>query len=159
MNIHLAICTALALATASWPGSARSETVYRCGDSYSQVACPGGSTLDVSDPRTPAQKAQTDAAARQAALSASRLEKERLALEKLPTVRTGSRHAAGAAGQRTAKGKTTDPPAASAARHKARKDPEYFTAAAAPADKQTEKARRTATTGPSASGTEAVAKP
>ena len=150
MNIQLAIGTALAVATAIWAGSARSETVYRCGNTYSQLPCPGGSPLDASDPRTPGQKAQADVVARQAALSATRLEQERLALEKS--------HAAGA-GHRTAKVKANDQPAAGVTKHKTRTAPAYFTAAAPPADKTTAKARRPSADTAPVSDTQPAAKP
>lgn len=159
MNIQLAIGTALAVATAIWAGSARSETVYRCGNTYSQLPCPGGSPLDASDPRTPGQKAQADVVARQAALSATRLEQERLALEKSHAAGAGARPAAAGAGHRTAKVKANDQPAAGVTKHKPRTAPDYFTAAAPPADKTTAKARRPSAATAPVSDTQPAAKP
>jgi hypothetical protein len=58
------------------------QTVYKCGNTYSQVACPDAQTVQVDDPRAPEQKQQADAATRSEAALAQSLEKERLAREK-----------------------------------------------------------------------------
>ena len=68
----------LAMAT-SLPLSA--QNVYRCGDTYSQQPCPGGSSVPVADPRTAAQKSQADAVIRREAQSAQAQEKARLQRE------------------------------------------------------------------------------
>jgi hypothetical protein len=60
----------------------QAQTVYKCGNTYSHVACPEAQTVPVDDRRTPEQKQQTDAATRRDAMLAQSLEKERLALEK-----------------------------------------------------------------------------
>jgi hypothetical protein len=60
----------------------QAQTVYKCGNTYSHVACPEAQTVPVDDQRTPEQKQQTDAATRRDAILAQSLEKERLALEK-----------------------------------------------------------------------------
>ena len=39
-------------------GSALAQTVYRCGNTYSQVACAHAKALDVDDARTPGQQAE-----------------------------------------------------------------------------------------------------
>jgi hypothetical protein len=60
-------------------------TVYRCGAAsspvYQQEPCAGGKTVSVADPRSAAQKAEAEAAARSQARTADRMEKERLAKE------------------------------------------------------------------------------
>lgn len=68
------------------------QPVYRCGTLYSDAPCAGAVAIDVDDRRTPQQKAQTDAATRQAATLARQLQQERLALERaaLPTARPAS---------------------------------------------------------------------
>lgn len=58
------------------------QTIYRCGNSYSDAPCAGASMLAIDDSRSPAQKAQTDAATRQTRSLAQQMERERLALEK-----------------------------------------------------------------------------
>lgn len=59
----------------------QAQTIYRCGNSYSQAPCPGAVPLDLSDPRLPEQKKQTDAAAINDARLANTMERERLAEE------------------------------------------------------------------------------
>jgi hypothetical protein len=65
----------------------QAQTVYKCGNTYSQVACPEAQTIQIEDRRTPEQKQQTDAATQRDAILAQSLEKERLAQEK-START-----------------------------------------------------------------------
>ena len=44
--------------------------VHRCGNSYSSQPCPGGTALDVADPRSPAQQREArEASGREAALA------------------------------------------------------------------------------------------
>ena len=72
---------ALLLAVAGTTAQAAGP-VYRCGSTYSQTPCPGGTQLEAGDPRTAAQRAE---ARRQAAAErkASRsMERERLSSEK-----------------------------------------------------------------------------
>ncbi len=57
---------------------ATGQNVYKCGSSYSQVPCTDAIVLDASDPRTPAQKAETDSAARRDLATANAMEKARL---------------------------------------------------------------------------------
>lgn len=61
----------------------RAQTVYKCGNTYSQVPCPDARTVQIDDKREPEQKQQADAAIRRDTKLAKSLEKERLALEKL----------------------------------------------------------------------------
>ena len=68
--------------------SAQAQNVYRCGDSYSTQPCPGGTLVPTDDPRSAAQRAQTDAATRRDAKSAQVLEKERLQQEGKPAQAT-----------------------------------------------------------------------
>lgn len=65
----------------------QAQNVYKCGGSYSQTPCAGGSTLNIEDARTPAQKQQTDAATRGDAKLAQSLEKDRVAQEKMALAR------------------------------------------------------------------------
>lgn len=75
MHLHLAfVSVVLCLASAA----ASAQTVYRCGNSYSQNPCPNGVALDVADPRTPAQRAEAAAAAARDKQTANALEKTRL---------------------------------------------------------------------------------
>lgn len=71
---------ALACAFAQW---APAQTVYKCGEAYSQTPCPGGVPLSVDDSRSAAQKAQSQAVARQDARTAEQMRRDRQAQEKL----------------------------------------------------------------------------
>ncbi|MDH5204798.1 MAG: hypothetical protein OEW36_03975, partial [Hylemonella sp.] len=57
------------------------QTVYRCGNSYSDQPCAGGSTLDTGDTISAAQRERTEAATERDRRTADSLEKERLAQE------------------------------------------------------------------------------
>jgi Tfp pilus assembly protein PilO len=60
----------------------QAQGIYRCGNSYSQVPCPGAESLQLNDSRQPEQKQQTEAAASQAARLAKTMEQARIAEEK-----------------------------------------------------------------------------
>lgn len=60
----------------------QAQTIYRCGNVYSQTPCPDGSPLNLNDRREPEQKQQTDAAADQAARLAREMEHTRVTEEK-----------------------------------------------------------------------------
>jgi hypothetical protein len=60
---------------------ATAENIYKCKDSYSQTPCPGGTRMDVTDPRTSAQKMAADQATLQDARTADRMEKARIQQE------------------------------------------------------------------------------
>ena len=64
--------------------AASAQNVYRCGESYSNQPCPGGTVVPTDDPRSAAQRAQTDAATRRDARSAQVLERDRLRQEGQP---------------------------------------------------------------------------
>ena len=82
MQYRLSLTT-LAILVCMLPGAAAlSQTVYRCGDSYSQTPCPGATSLEVDDSRSPTQKAQADAATATASRAAVAMERERLARER-----------------------------------------------------------------------------
>jgi len=81
MQLQFRIRQAAAALIVSVSTTAWAQTVYRCGNLYSDAPCPGAKTIDASDTRTAQQKAQTDAAARQSTALADRMERERRALE------------------------------------------------------------------------------
>ncbi|WP_298931466.1 hypothetical protein [uncultured Ramlibacter sp.] len=66
-----------------WTG-ATAQNVYKCGHSYSQQPCAGGSAVQAGDARSPEQKAQADAATRRDAKTADAMEKERVKQEARP---------------------------------------------------------------------------
>ncbi|GAC1607037.1 MAG: hypothetical protein NVS3B2_15530 [Ramlibacter sp.] len=67
---------------------AQAQPVYRCGGSYGNQPCPGGVVVPTDDPRSAAQRAQTDAATKRDAQSAQAMEKERLRQEAVPAQAT-----------------------------------------------------------------------
>ncbi|WP_296490144.1 hypothetical protein [Rhodoferax sp.] len=60
----------------------QAQPIYRCGNTYSQLPCPGALPMDLSDARQPEQKTQTQAAALTDARLAKTMEQDRLAEEK-----------------------------------------------------------------------------
>jgi hypothetical protein len=80
--IKQAIFSIVVVATGLLFNSAKAESVYRCGDTYSQSLCPGGKVLDVSDSRDAAQKQQADEATIRDTELARSMAQERLAQEK-----------------------------------------------------------------------------
>ena len=77
--IHWPIALLLALAGAT---AQAAGPVYRCGSSYSQTPCPGGTLVEAGDPRTAAQRAEARRIAAAERTAARKAEKERLAAEK-----------------------------------------------------------------------------
>jgi hypothetical protein len=71
----------LLLACASWP-LAHAQAIYRCGDSYSQQPCRGGTQVaPAAAPPSAADRSQAAAAAARDARLAESMQKERLRLE------------------------------------------------------------------------------
>jgi hypothetical protein len=81
MRSHLT--AVLLCASAGW-AAAQGTPIYRCGDSYSQQPCAGGSLIAASDSRSAAQKSQTDAATQRDAKAAAAMEKARMQEEAKP---------------------------------------------------------------------------
>ena len=63
---------------------AAAQNIYRCGDSYSQRPCPGGTMVDAEDERSAVQRSQTSLAAQRDAKTADAMEKARLKEEAKP---------------------------------------------------------------------------
>ena len=57
--------------------TAQAQTVYRCGNSYSQQPCPGGNAIDATDSRSPEQRKAREASVKREQRSADTLEKTR----------------------------------------------------------------------------------
>ena len=72
MKLLLSLIATLLLAL-----PAQSQTVYRCGNSYSQQPCPGGRAVEASDSRTPEQRKAHEASVRHEKQAADSLEKTR----------------------------------------------------------------------------------
>lgn len=74
----------MGLLSATWLAPAAGQGIYRCGDTYTQQPCPGGSVVQASDPRSASQRSQTSQAARRDAKLADAMEKARLKEEAKP---------------------------------------------------------------------------
>jgi hypothetical protein len=83
MTRNLSI-TALCLAVSGWMLPAAAQDIYRCGDSYSQQRCPGGTLVQAEDARSAAQAEQTSVAAQRDVRTAEAMEKARLKEEAKP---------------------------------------------------------------------------
>lgn len=62
--------------------SATAQTIYKCGNTYSENSCPGGVIIPAALTPDPAQKMAADQATRRDALAADQMEKARLQQEK-----------------------------------------------------------------------------
>ncbi len=61
--------------------AAQAQTVYRCGNAYSQVPCPQAQPVDVSDPRSATQRAEARRVADDERRLAAGMRRDRLADE------------------------------------------------------------------------------
>lgn len=117
-----------ALLLAAIAGASLAQSVYRCGNSYSQQPCAGGMAVAVEDERTPQQAAQSTASTRRDVALADAMEKQRLEDEKrapMARVMGAGAGSAGAAGKAGAGAK-----AAAKQKRKPVQQPEVFTAIA-----------------------------
>jgi hypothetical protein len=69
-------------ALALYASCSGAQTVYRCGSSYSSQPCAGGTALDVTDHRPPAEAGRASKVAAEDMKRADAMEKARLAQEK-----------------------------------------------------------------------------
>ena len=130
MKRYLKFLTLLAT-IAVWIVPAWSQTVYKCGHAYNQQPCPGATTVDVSDARTPAQRAEAAAATTSTGAMAAKLENERLLREKIAASRSNKKLAHHRTGVKSGASVS-----ASKAAARKKKEAEYFTATAAAAKKE-----------------------
>ena len=75
------LIVATLLAAAAMMSAAQAQTVYRCGNTYSQSACPEARRVEVSDERSPAQQAEARRVADDERRLAAEMRRERLADE------------------------------------------------------------------------------
>jgi hypothetical protein len=68
----------LLIAVCALSTGASAQNTYKCGNSYSQLPCPGGVVLDPRDGRDSSQKTQADTASLRDARVADALEAQRL---------------------------------------------------------------------------------
>ncbi|NDP38148.1 MAG: hypothetical protein GZ093_05275 [Rhodoferax sp.] len=81
MPNHIVIAT-ISIATLALSTGAGAQNVYKCGNTYSHMACPDGEVIDATDQRSSAQKYQTDQAVGRDARLADAMQKARLKQEK-----------------------------------------------------------------------------
>jgi hypothetical protein len=74
----------LYLLAAACVAPAAAQNIYRCGDSYSQQPCPGGTMVEAEDERSAVQRSQSSLAAQRDAKIADAMEKARLKEEAKP---------------------------------------------------------------------------
>ena len=109
----------LCLLAAVCVAPAAAQDIYRCGDSYSQRPCPGGTVVEAEDERSAVQRSQTSQAAQRDARMADAMEKARLKEEAKPV-----------SAYIPAKEQPPEKTGKPAAARKAKKKPEHFTAVA-----------------------------
>jgi hypothetical protein len=121
-------------------GATAQKTVYRCGSSYSQVPCDGAVTVNAEDARTKTDKADADKATKRDLKQATEMEKARIKEEKeaLAQGKSGAMANAKTSLKTPAQDKVHADQEAEVKKkpkHK-KKEPEFFTAKAAPDKKQ-----------------------
>lgn len=120
--------------------TAQAQTVYRCGDSYSQQPCPGGNAVRTDDHRTSEQQKAAQEGARHERRVADTLEKQRVK-EEAAAARTAQqieKADKAAADKRAAQKAAEEKEKNKSARGGRHREPRYFTARDA-ADRKTAK--------------------
>ena len=79
---HPKLNTIISIALLALSTGAEAQKIYKCGNSYSQIACPDGVTLPAVAAANSDGKKEVDQATRRDALTADRMEKSRLQQEK-----------------------------------------------------------------------------
>ena len=121
---------AILVTGASTMGATQAQIIYRCGTNYSDTPCAQAVAVPTADPRTPAQKAQTDEATARSASLAGQLEKARRADEAAAQERAQAQALSAAQAAKAA-----PKPQADEAPEKAKKGGEHKKAAGAAAEK------------------------
>ena len=136
MKTTTTILAALLLAA----GGAQAEQVWRCGSTYSQQPCAGGTPVQVEDARSAAQSQQAGKQAQRDAKTAQEMEKSRLALEAKAPQASVIPLPERATPEAPATPVVTRPESAKASHAKKKSaKPEYFTAVAAGSKKPAKK--------------------
>ena len=78
------IALACVVATHSTTSIAAAGNIWRCGNSYSDTPCDGGTQLDAQAPPSAKDRRQRDAGTRRDQAAADRMQRERLELEAKP---------------------------------------------------------------------------
>jgi hypothetical protein len=127
--ISLAI---ILISTFSSLAKAENQKAYRCGNTYSQIPCPGGVTVDTADNRSKAQKTQSESVIKRDMRTANGMEKTRLQQEE------ARRRAALKSADKPADKAAPTPGNPTQSTKKKSRPPEYFTART-PGDKKKKK--------------------
>jgi hypothetical protein len=123
--------TILFIAACAISTGATGQKVFRCGNSYSQTPCPDAMEVNTEDLRSKAQKLQSDKAIARDVSTANTLEKTRLKGEAQTLANRASESKTSSKKPRKSTAVTSEP------KKKAKKNaPEFFTAAAPPAQKK-----------------------
>jgi hypothetical protein len=132
---NLLLKALLLIAAGALSSIATAQKTYKCGDTYSQTACPGGVLIDTADPRSNAQKVQSDLLISRDAKTADAMQKSRLQQEAKDLAANSSSTLPTAPAPAPA---VQDTPQTSQLKKK-KKAPEYFTAQV-PGEKKKKKA-------------------
>ncbi len=128
----LQVATFFIAACAVSTGALAQKTIYRCGATYSQIPCAGGTTLEANDTRSKTDKNEADNATKRDIKQARDMEKTRLKNENdaLAAARLSAKSDA-----KLQDKSVKEPHEAKKPKHK-KKEPEFFTAKAAPEKKK-----------------------
>lgn len=92
------------------PKAGIGETIFRCGNTYSQTPCAGAAQINVDDARDPSRKQEVDATTLRDAKLAKSLEQERLQAEKTANQPLQNNHDASVQASKNTPIATTDAP-------------------------------------------------
>jgi hypothetical protein len=90
LKLHLALLAPVVVFSGS---PAFAQDAYRCGSSYSQSPCPGGTPMTINDKRTEEQRASAQEVARRDAALADAMEKRRRQDEQQAIASAATTHA------------------------------------------------------------------
>lgn len=126
------------IASCAYSTGAIAQKVYRCGSTYSHIPCPDAVAIDAQDPRSKAQESQANAAIKKEQSTANAMEKARLqqdaqAQKNTQAIAQSKKSSAPAPTKEVSKSVEVSSRLEPAKKHTATsKEPEYFTAKAAP---------------------------
>lgn len=104
------LATIFLLILGGLPVAGHSETIFRCGNSYSQAPCAGAAQINIDDARDPSRKKEVDAATRRDAKLAKSLEQNRLQAEKKVTSPLQNKQEANVSASKTTQITATEAP-------------------------------------------------
>jgi G3E family GTPase len=152
MKVWISIA-AVFITLATVTTAAIGQKIYRCGSEYSQIPCADAVVVQADDPRSSAQKVQSDAMIQRNAAAARSMEKARLAEEAALRSTETANNASSKKKKHPSKQsatKTTTQPDVAAGSNEAKKvkkgsrtkDPDYFTARSTSSPKPDKKSKK-----------------